>query len=129
MLPCKHLCGLGTTTASGSTTGTTTTAPLAEATTATVAAEVAATATITALLEVTTSALALLLRVGVGAALLDEELLVTELEGATGDGGLVAVRALEVDEGAVLSIMLATGILRLTVNGCNVPSGGRCQST
>lgn len=102
MLPCRHLCGLGATTASGGTTSTATTAPLAEATTTTIAAEVAATTTVAALLEVATSALALLLRVGVGAALLNEELLVTELEGATGDGGLVALRGLEVDEGAVL---------------------------
>jgi len=40
------------------------------------------------------------------AALLDPELLLADLEGAGGDGGLVALGGLEVDESAVLLILL-----------------------
>jgi hypothetical protein len=53
---------------------------------------------------------ALLLAVTSGAgvaALLDPELLLADLEGAGGDGGLVALVGLEVDESAVLSMLLA----------------------
>ena len=93
----------GTTTAPGSTTGAATTTPLAEATTATVTAEVATSAAL-ALLEVAALAVELLLlgTGAVGAALLDPELLVADLERAGGEGGLVALGGLEVDESAAL---------------------------
>jgi hypothetical protein len=94
----------GTTTATGSTTGAATTTPLAEATAATVTAEVTTSAAL-ALLEVAALAVELLLLLGtgaVGAALLDPELLVADLEGAGGEGGLVALGGLEVDECAAL---------------------------
>lgn len=102
----RHLSSLGTTAAPGGTTGTATAAPLAaEATTATVATEVA-TATTLALLEVTALlAVELLLLLGAGAsgaALLDPELLVADLEGAGGEGVLVALGGLEVDKCAAL---------------------------
>ena len=93
----------GTTTASGGTTSTATTAPLAEATAAAVTTEVT-TSTALALLEVATLAVELLLlgAGAVGAALLDPELLVADLEGAGGEGVLVALGGLEVDECAAL---------------------------
>ena len=95
----------GTTTASGGTTSTATTAPLAEATAAAVATEVT-TSTALALLEVATLAVELLLlgAGAVGAALLDPELLVADLEGAGGEGVLVALGGLEVDECAALFV-------------------------
>ena len=93
----------GTTTASGGTTSTATTAPLAEATAAAVATEVT-TSTALALLEVATLAVELLLlgAGAVGAALLDPELLVADLEGAGREGVLVTLGGLEVDKGAAL---------------------------
>ena len=93
-----------TTTAPGGTTSTATTAPLAEATAAAVAAEVTTSAAL-ALLEVAALAVELLLLLStgaVGAALLDPELLVADLEGAGGEGVLVALGGLEVDECAAL---------------------------
>jgi hypothetical protein len=98
--------GTGTTTAPGSTAGAATTAPLAETTTAAIAAEVT-TSTALALLEVAALAVELLLLLGagaVGAALLDPELLVADLEGAGGKGVLVALGCLEVDECAALCV-------------------------
>jgi hypothetical protein len=96
----------GTTTTPGGTTSTATATPLAEAAATTVTAEVATT-TALALLEVTALAIELLLLVVVGAwasgaALLDPELLVTDLEGAGSEGVLVALGGLEVDESAAL---------------------------
>ena len=84
-------------------TGTATTAPLAEATAAAVAAEVTTSAAL-ALLEVAALAVELLLlgAGAVGAALLDPELLVADLEGAGREGVLVALGGLEVDECAAL---------------------------
>lgn len=104
----RHLCGGGTTAAPGGTTCTAAAAPLAEATTATVTTEVA-TAAALALLEVSTLAVELLLLVvgTSGAALLDPELLLADLEGACGEGVLVTLRGLEVDKGAALCMMLA----------------------
>lgn len=95
--------GTGTTTAPGSTASTATTTPLAEATAAAVTAEVATSAAL-ALLEVAALAVELLLlgAGAVGAALLDPELLVANLEGAGGEGILVALGGLEVDECAAL---------------------------
>jgi hypothetical protein len=97
--------GTGTTTAPGSTAGAATTAPLAETTTAAIAAEVT-TSTALALLEVAALAVELLLlgAGAVGAALLDPELLVADLEGAGGKGVLVALGCLEVDECAALCV-------------------------
>jgi hypothetical protein len=103
----KNLCGRGATATDG-TTGAATTSPLAEAATATTTAvEVATAATATALLEATAAALEARLLAVVGtdvAALLDPELLLADLEGAGGDGGLVALVGLEVDESAVLFV-------------------------
>jgi hypothetical protein len=103
----KNLCGRGATATDG-TTGAATTSPLAEAATATTTAvEVATAATATALLEATAAALEAWLLAVVGtdvAALLDPELLLADLEGAGGDGGLVALVGLEVDESAVLFV-------------------------
>lgn len=102
-----------TATASGGTTGTTTTAPLAEATAAAVATEVT-TSTALALLEVAALAVELLL-LGtgtVGAALLNPELLVADLEGAGGEGVLVALGGLEVDECAALFVRSAKCLLK-----------------
>ena len=103
----RDLCG-GSTTATDGTTGTATTTPLAEATTSTTTAvEVAAVTAVTALREATTAALEALLAAIVGtdvAALLDPELLLADLEGASGKGGLVALVGLEVDESAVLFV-------------------------
>ena len=98
----------GTTTASGGTTSTATTAPLAEATAAAVATEVT-TSTALALLEVATLAVELLLlgAGAVGAALLDPELLVADLEGAGREGVLVTLGGLEVDKCAALCIKSA----------------------
>ena len=95
--------GTGTTTAPGSTASAATTTPLAEATAAAVATEVT-TSTALALLEVATLAVELLLlgAGAVGAALLDPELLVADLEGAGGEGVLVALGGLEVDKCAAL---------------------------
>ena len=96
----------GTTTAPGSTTGTATAAPLAKATAATVTAEVT-TSTTLALLEVAALTVELLLLLGtraVGAALLNPELLVADLEGAGGEGVLVALGGLEVDERTALYV-------------------------
>ena len=97
-----------TTTAPGGTTSTATTAPLAEATAAAVSTEVT-TSTALALLEVATLAVELLLlgAGAVGAALLDPELLVADLEGAGGEGVLVALGGLEVDKCAALCIKSA----------------------
>ena len=104
----RHLSGLGTTTAPGSTTCAATTAPLAEATAATITTEVAPAATL-ALLEVSTLAVELLLLVvgASSAALLNPELLVADLEGAGSEGVLVALGGLEVDKGAALWMKLA----------------------
>jgi hypothetical protein len=105
----ENLCGRGSTsTATDGTTGTATTSPLAEATTATTAAVEVAAATLAATLLEATTALELLLAVtGTGvAALLDPELFLANLEGAGGDGGLVALGGLEVDESAVLLMLL-----------------------
>lgn len=100
---------LGATTAPGSTTGTgaaTATSLLTTETTATFATEVATAATVATLLVVATTAtgeLLLLVVTGTsGAALLDPELLVAELERAVGKGVLVALGGLEVDKGAAL---------------------------
>lgn len=103
----ENLCGWGSaSTATDGTTGTAAASPLAEATTAaTTAFEVAAATLAATLLEATTAALEALLLAATGtgvAALLDPELLLTNLEGAGGDGGLVALGGLEVDESAVL---------------------------
>jgi hypothetical protein len=97
--------GTGTTTAPGSTASAATTTPLAEATAATVTAEVATSAAL-ALLEVAALAVELLLLSAraVGAALLDPELLVADLEGAGGEGVLVALGGLEVDKCAALFV-------------------------
>ena len=94
-----------TTTAPGGTTGAATTASL-EATAAAVATEVT-TSTTLALLEVAALAVELLLLLGtraVGAALLNPELLVADLEGAGGEGVLVALGGLEVDKCAALYV-------------------------
>lgn len=105
----ENLCGLGASTAPDGATGTAATSPLAEATAATTTTvEVAAAAAVAALLEATTAALELLAVASAGvAALLDPELLFADLEGAGGDGGLVALGSLEVDESAVLRKLLA----------------------
>ena len=98
--------GTGTTTAPGSTASAATTTPLAEATAATVTAEVATSAAL-ALLEVAALTVELLLLLGtraVGAALLNPELLVADLEGAGGEGVLVALGGLEVDERTALYV-------------------------
>jgi hypothetical protein len=114
-LPClqeeEHLSSRGTsTTASPSgAAGTTTAAPLAAkaAATISVTAEVATSATL-ALLEVAALAVELLLAVAgaSSAALLDPELLLADLERAGGEGVLVTLRGLEVDESAALCVML-----------------------
>ena len=126
-----NLCGRGTTATDG-TTGTATTSPLAEAATATTTAVEVAAATLAAtLLEATTATLeALLLAVTSGAgvaALLDPELLLADLEGAGGDGGLVALVGLEVDESAVLWKLLAKRSCQARCE-FNIPSRGRCRS-
>jgi hypothetical protein len=105
----ENLCGWGSTsTATDGATGTAATSPLAEATTTTTAAVEVAAATLAATLLEATTALELLLAVtGTGvAALLDPELFLANLEGAGGDGGLVALGGLEVDESAVLLMLL-----------------------
>jgi hypothetical protein len=107
----RHLSSRRTSTATtpGSTASTTTTTSLAAEATATVsvAAEVATTTTL-ALLEVTALAVELLLAVAgaSSAALLDPELLLADLEGAGGEGVLVALGGLEVDESAALCLVL-----------------------
>jgi hypothetical protein len=60
------------------------------------------------LLEVTALAVELLLAVAgaSSAALLDPELLLADLEGAGGEGVLVALGSLEVDESAALCLVL-----------------------
>jgi hypothetical protein len=121
--------GTGTTTAPGSTASTATTTPLAKATTAAVTAEVTTSAAL-ALLEVAALAVELLLlgTGAVGAALLDPELLVADLEGAGGEGVLVALGGLEVDECAALFVKSVKDIIRN--HGWDIiPLRGRCRSS
>jgi len=118
------------TTAPGSAASAATATPLAEATATTVAAEVTTSAAL-ALLEVAALSVELLLLLGiraVSAALLDPELLVADLEGACGEGVLVALGGLEVYERAALCIKSAKCIIKI-YEACIIPLRGRCRSS